>query len=492
MEANAPLKAYIVVEQSLIRALMARREQWREILSDAASHVQQLIERAVACSCEGTLVVLMELVRRLANLLTQTMAREIVIKPILTLQAALGRCIADSSHALPTLARGDPIPVAGRLALMLASLASFPSGRAVVLSCNADVLAPAVVTALRCGNEASDAQRAGLLLLRCLCSPSRCPLVTTDDKPFCDLPELPVLGLAAIADDSSSDCAMQAKQLLAELHSMLGASAEPSMRKLGHVLGSADPVAALHAMAGDFSSYTPDAKHSHQEVCNLTLHVCPELHQNPDACALQEFQELMKSSKLFRSGLVRTDFQCNSLGINHAAARKRPRSDVGLEDRGDAPPPVRGVRVRNREEAPMLRGKTNPSRVVSKQGDGKRVQNSSRAPSKHVDDYQAAPMVRKTAPVDSSKGGFDGVDVPPAKGPDSSCAQPHSMVNRHKDSKSGLNGSRASGQGAVVGMNMQMLQQKLGLVAAQGTITRPRNTTFHCAHDSQRTRMARS
>ena len=111
---------------------------------------------------------------------------------------------------------------------------------------------------------------------------------------------------------------------------------------------------------------------------------------------------------LFASGLVSTT-------LNYAyeapdadtSGTKRPRdaSDVvGIDDdRGDAPPPIRGGRGRVREENPPPRGGANTSRPASKHVDAvaggsgfgvKRFANSSRAPSKHVDDYQSAPVVR--------------------------------------------------------------------------------------------------
>ena len=123
----------------------------------------------------------------------------------------------------------------------------------------------------------------------------------------------------------------------------------------------------------------------------------------------------LASAAPFSAGLVRgrLELAYESSDDDDGRAAKRARGARG-GDYDEAPPPVRGGRGRVREDNLRPRGAGNTSRPasqhvddVTKLGPGapRRTQNSSRAPSKPVDDYQARPVVRKiAAPGDAPAG----------------------------------------------------------------------------------------
>ena len=164
---------------------------------------------------------------------------------------------------------------------------------------------------------------------------------------------------------------------------------------------------------------------------------------------------------------------------------KRARSDA-LDM--DAPPPVRGGRGRD-GRGPDLppRGKPNTSRPASKHVDDymagqaagapKRFANSSRAPSKHVDDYQPAPVVRKTAPMAERNVAAAEEPAPSDDGNGANARGPQNAGgprgpnsgNCGRPNCGGPCGNGNCGGGFASGnMQMQMLQQQLGMAAAMG------------------------
>jgi hypothetical protein len=488
--ARDPLAAVPVVaaglEEALLQALQARRDRWRVVLTEASADVQKLVMRLAGCSCRVAVEGLAACLTRLADVLPCVLAKEMFVQPLLTLQASLGRCMADDTCKLPPSARGEPSLALGRVALLLASLASQPSGRTVLLAMEPALLGAALTAALVPRDPA--VRRAGLAFLGVLGDPalslaSHLVDLKNSGAPD-DLPPLSVLGPAAvaaasIADEASSGCAAQARRVLQRLATSLLACVQPSLRELGHALSAADPIAALHAMEGDFALSPAEAERElklEEAGAAGRVAVWPSAWRPHDSDATDDIRALLSYGPLFNSGLVLTELEYarpvedddGEIGHN-----KRP---LELDGRGDAPPPVRGGRGRVREDNPAPRGKANTSRPASKHVDeysqpgAKRFQNSSRAPSKHVDDYQSAPVVRKTASVDV-KGGPDAGGFPEGvahgmDAPGGEIGRPPHMQPGSRGSE-GASGGAGGGSGGSIGINLHMLQQKLGMAAAQ-------------------------
>jgi len=472
------------LEKVLVHALETRRERWRGILTDAAADVQKLVMRLAGCSCRGALGGLAMLLTRLAEVLPCASAKEILVSPLLALQGSLGQCIADDACKPPPSARGDVVLASGRVAMLLASIASHASGRAAIVTAEPPLLGSALTAALQPTHMG--VRRAGLLLLRKVCDPDlslasyQCPPVA-EDVGADDLPSLSVLGpaavaAAAIADDAGSGCQAHARQVLQHVQGTLLASTQSSLRELGQALSAADPIAALHAMEGDFAS-SPDesAREQHLRLDDpdtTRAAIWPAAWQPCDLEGDDLLATIVSSAALFGSGLVRTKLEYArpfEYDEGDSGSHKRVHSEVEINDRGDAPPPVRGGRGRVREENPLPRGKPNTSRPASKHVDdysqlGKRFQNSSRAPSKHVDDYQPAPVVRKT--VDAKAGGPEGSgpsDATAAQGAD----PPGYDARLPTMPACGCRGSDGGGGAGSSMVTLQMLQQQLGMAAAQ-------------------------
>jgi len=291
------------------------------------------------------------------------------------------------------------------------------------------------------------------------------------DKVTC-LPPLSVLGpavaiVADISEDHTSGCEAHARSLLACLQSILSDTTHQNLRELGHALATSDPIAALHAMAADFALGSDGGERELKVEDGTRLAIWPQAWGHHKGCAA-ELDALFASSQdeYFGTGLVSTELYYAHIAGSEAKRGKRSHADVELSDRGDAPPPVRGGRGRMREDNPPARGKANTSRPASKHVDdyqqlgAKRFANSSsRAPSKHVDDYQQAPVVRKTMPPDGRKTGDEGGagegQAPPAP------SQPFNGANVGNIGGAGQGMPMCGGQ-----MNMQLLQQQLGMAAA--------------------------
>ena len=276
-----------------------------------------------------------------------------------------------------------------------------------------------------------------------------------------------------------SACAHVAACVLKHMQTALCASSRPAIRELGLALGTADPIAAVHAMEADFSVPVDETEQLGDLPIGTRVALWPRGWRSTACIVTAGLQELFASQELWNAGLVSTTLHYAQSAAD-AVAGKRSRSDMEQNDEwgGNAPPPVRGGRGRMREDNPIQRSKPSTARPASKHVDEyplpvgppvsqlsapKRFQNSSRAPSKHVDDYQQAPVVRKTVPVES-KPTCEGA-APPASG---WSGEADNGGGPRLPGARNNNGGGGAGPNIVGQMSMQMLQQQLGMAAAQG------------------------
>ena len=459
------------LQHALLEAMLARRERWRSLLSDAGPEIQRLVTNLLGCSCRCALKGLAELLTRLIDLLPSAGVHELV-QPLLQLAIDLGRCTSGERSERPLTARGDPLAATRRVALLLASLATRPPGRTALITSDSSLLAAALAAILKAPDTL--ARRTGMVLLRSLCC-EELSMPARPAKPLDKgilLPPLAVLGpavaiVADLSEDQASGCEVHARSLLSCLQTILSEATHQHLRELGHALATSDPIAALHAMAADFALGSDEGERELKAEDGARLAIWPQIWQQHKGCAA-ELDALVDSShnEYFGTGLVSTELYYAQFVGTEAKRGKRSHADVELSDRGDAPPPVRGGRGRMREDNPPPRGKANTSRPASKHVDDyqqlgvKRFANSSsRAPSKHVDDYQQAPVVRKTMPQDGRKPGDES-----GAGEGQPLAPPTQPFN---GTPGGCGGGAGQGMAMCGGqLNMQMLQQQLGMAAA--------------------------
>ena len=471
------------VQHALLNALQVRRDRWRSTLLEATSAVRHLVMQLIGSSCRIAVLGLVALLERLADLLPCSSAQELIIQPLLEQQAALGRCVADDECDRPATARGAPLAASTRMALVVAALAAQPAGRAALLSSDSALLGAALLSPLQAEDKLS--RRAGLLLLHAACSHHlSLAAYQADEQASDDLPGLMVLGpvvkaVASLAEDEAAGLVKQARRVLKHLQITFMMAKKQPVRELGQALAAPDPVAALHAMSADFTmvqeAAEPDAKAGEDAEASRVA-VWPHAW-HAEECLLAELAELFASNDLFGTGLVSTALELvHTFQSEVPSKRQRTEVEASLNDKGDAPPPVRSGRGRIREENPPPRGKANTSRPASKHVDDfsgqmgvKRFQNSSRAPSKHVDDYQSAPVVRKTIPVEGPSAG-DGQQAPQQLGDTAPCPTAATCAGgAMRGTFAGAGGPTSGGMPMCGQMNMQMLQQQLGM-AAQGVV----------------------
>ena len=89
------------LQQALLHAMRARRERWRSVLLEASVELGRFLTKLVSCSCRGALEGLAALLVRVADVLPSTSAKEVLVSPLLELQTALGRCVADDGCERP-------------------------------------------------------------------------------------------------------------------------------------------------------------------------------------------------------------------------------------------------------------------------------------------------------------------------------------------------------------------------------------------------------
>ena len=207
------------LHEVLLHALHARRERWRFVLLGCAAAVQTLIGRLATVACRGALVGVGGLLVRLTDVLPLASAKDLLVQPLLSLQAALGAHLADASAEPPPSARGEPTVAAGRVAVLLASLAASPSGRAALLAADAPLLGAALGAALQ--PKLADTRRAGLLLLRELCDPSHClalyQVPSTCPRPRLDLASIDPPRVLVLSRDRCSSSEIAAPRALPDL-----------------------------------------------------------------------------------------------------------------------------------------------------------------------------------------------------------------------------------------------------------------------------------
>lgn len=272
--------------------------------------------------------------------------------------------------------------------------------------------------------------------------------------------------------------------------------------------------------------------HAWQAQCRFAATATVTAHSISSASV--SLVALLDDDDFFGTGLVSTELHyALEDGLGEFAGAKRQRTEgssyLQMNTQGDAPPPVRGGRGRMREENVPLRVKPNTSRPASKHVDdysgqigaggammnqqqqasaqmngmamagcgmqmpgsvqtgtssmqggvgmqpGKRFQNSSRAPSKHVDDYQAAPVVRilddrrasAEAPAEApsqsapsgAAAGIKSSNVQGGAGRGAACDMGGNAMQAQM-------GGGGMGPGGPMDMTQMQLMQQLGMAAA--------------------------
>ena len=136
----------------------------------------------------------------------------------------------------------------------------------------------------------------------------------------------PVAMLAAAVAKEDCCCRGQIRATLDDLQSSLQLSASQPLRELGQALGTPDPVAALHAMAADFTpspQELPTAPSVSAQVASTllvsTLWPKEWHHEEKSVSVIHSAVE----SSLFGKGLVSTDLDYNWLAL----ARRQTSAD---------------------------------------------------------------------------------------------------------------------------------------------------------------------
>ena len=173
----------------------------------------------------------------------------------------------------------------------------------------------------------------GLQLLRSVCHPSSSVALAEnkgtdrrDHSPPLIALGPPVAMLAAAVAKEDCCCRGQIRATLDDLQSSLQLSASQPLRELGQALGTPDPVAALHAMAADFTpspQELPTAPSVSAQVASTLLvsTLWPRWHHEEKSVSV--IHSAVESS-LFGKGLVSTDLDyVNSARAEPDAKRQR-------------------------------------------------------------------------------------------------------------------------------------------------------------------------
>lgn len=460
-------------ELALCSKLAARRQCWRRLLSAQIDSLQELLKMLAKSSCQKVMQGLMAFLPSLVDLLTGPQVQDCALKPLLQVQVALGQALSACSAQNGAQRDDDHCSALARNTLLLATIASQPSGRAALLLEQPDTLLEAVLPPLSGGHGVS--ALAALSLLNNLFSPPQSAGMHSLAMPPITFLEPVSAALLKLCD---SDLVLEDGTKTASLQAQARTLRALLERRLS------EPLPSGH----EAGSESADRAHAENEP-DMECIVCPPAWR----VAGGHVHSVLRTGNLsgiFGRGLVPTELAyglsaSKAAGVASEQSSKRQRIGVGSLE-AEAPPPVRSGRGRVRDENPMQRGKPNTSRPASKHVDDftgsvgpKRFQNSSRAPSKHVDDYQAAPVVRKTVPAETSCiGSLSGANCTSECDGSGHCDSATASSNERVSPLGGSGGATAAGprgacfnhEAANTGMstNIQKLQQQLGLAAAQG------------------------
>jgi len=418
-----------VIHERLCTAAQARRSVWSDQLVASAAKIERLVAMLAHSATHMVIVGVAGLCIRLVDLMPPQAVQDSVICPLVEIQQQLSKQLESDSG--PGDERGNAAAGLARINLLLATISTHPAGRAALLALDPSKLISGLLRPLKAAATVPATAATTLTLLEALCDSrvdlSPADLISTREP---EMPDPQILGpsvtminsLADSGDHTPSALRALACRVRVALMRSLARSSKPSIQSHFDMLRKAQgiPDDELISTEGVVTPprNVPSVDSEKHEATRAFLWPCGWRSVVRYSCIDMLLSGIAVDTPLFVTGLVSAKLQYGwealreeEAKVDHTSAPKRQRVATDMtHEVMPVPPSVRSCRGRTRDEGAGIRNKPNTSRPPSKHVDDvqdlgphapKRLLNSARAPPRNVD----LPQVTSVVPKMDSHGG---------------------------------------------------------------------------------------